>query len=109
MVLTEFTKVSAGYNTGPSSVTLKDRNVHVQENIEVLQDARVVHRAITNYFPEYSSDLGRYAPSPLPLPPSPPFWPSIHQLVLSYQHFPFMMRLILVCAGQILSVQSSVL
>lgn len=40
--------------------------VHLQENIEVVQDARVVHRAITNYFPEYSSDLGRCAPSLMP-------------------------------------------
>ncbi|KAL3131480.1 hypothetical protein ABBQ38_007787 [Trebouxia sp. C0009 RCD-2024] len=34
-----------------------------QENIEVVQNERVVHRAISNYFPEYSSDLGRYIPN----------------------------------------------
>ena len=31
----------------------------MQENVEVVQDQRVVHRAIMSYFTEYSSELGR--------------------------------------------------
>ncbi|DBA98893.1 TPA: hypothetical protein ACH3X1_014642 [Trebouxia sp. C0004] len=34
-----------------------------QENVEVLQDQRVVHRAVMSYFTEYSSGLGRYIPN----------------------------------------------
>ena len=32
----------------------------LQENIEVLQDERVVHRALMSHFTKYSSDLGRW-------------------------------------------------
>lgn len=34
-----------------------------QDNIEVLQDERVVHRALMSHFTKYSSDLGRYIPT----------------------------------------------
>ncbi len=42
----------------PSKLTTTYVNI-LQENVEVLQDQRVVHRAIMSYFTEYSSELGR--------------------------------------------------
>ena len=36
-------------------------SVCLQENIEVLHDERLVHRAMMSYFTDYSPQLGRYS------------------------------------------------